>query len=328
MKKSILHTIAKQWIFLFLLLPILAGCAARGDNQSRERSTLIHTSGMEPARGQSPLFLIPGWQHPFNRIGKVRAEKAGNQIRIFIDPDTPVFYHQQFSFASALGQYTNQVFRIHFSEIPFSLFPFHLGAGNNVGLLVIITQDHDNRPILITTVNTCGCYLSFTPTNYLPREAYPDGWPKEEQSVYGEILPARLDMGLEDASLLITIRPGVHRVMEMQAVKTTALPPIQRIQAERVPLTALKNLPLPQGDSTSMFYQQWPLRGHVKGAIKPWESLFLGLISLDFYVGMDKEYGRTEESGNPFYTSLKPWNRNSSDMNNFAAFLKFYGWKL
>jgi len=77
-----------------------------------------------------------------------------------------------------------------------------------------------------------------------------------------------------------------------------------------------------------MFYDTWPLRGHVKGAIKPWESLMLSLVSLDFYVGMDKEYGNTAESGNPFYTSLKPWNRQRSDMNNFAGFLQFHGWKL
>ena len=31
---------------------------------------------------------------------------------------------------------------------------------------------------------------------------------------------------------------------------------------------------------------------------------------------------------NPFYTSLKPWNREASDMWDFATFLKFWGWRL
>ena len=31
---------------------------------------------------------------------------------------------------------------------------------------------------------------------------------------------------------------------------------------------------------------------------------------------------------NHLYTSLKPWNRNESDMWNFARFLEFWGWRL
>ena len=68
-------------------------------------------------------------------------------------------------------------------------------------------------------------------------------------------------------------------------------------------LDALKKLPLEDGGLTSLYYSDWPLSGHVKGAIKPWESLLLSVVSLDFFVGMDKEYGDTQESGNPFYTS-------------------------
>ena len=91
---------------------------------------------------------------------------------------------------------------------------------------------------------------------------------------------------------------------------------------------ANKTLPLENGEVTSLYYDQWPLQGHVKGSIKPWESLLLSLVSLDFYVGMDKEYGDTAVSGNPFYTSLFPWNRRASDMNDFAGFLNFWGWRL
>jgi len=66
----------------------------------------------------------------------------------------------------------------------------------------------------------------------------------------------------------------------------------------------------------------------VNGSIKPWESLFLGLPSLDPLVGSDKAYGNGRETGNPFYTSLKPWNREASDMWDFPGFLRFWGWRL
>ncbi len=36
----------------------------------------------------------------------------------------------------------------------------------------------------------------------------------------------------------------------------------------------------------------------------------------------------SEITQNPFYTSLKPWNRKASDMWNFAHFLQFWGWRL
>ena len=90
----------------------------------------------------------------------------------------------------------------------------------------------------------------------------------------------------------------------------------------------MKQLPLDDGSVSSFYYSGWPLAGHVKGAIKPWESLLLSLVSLDLFIGMDTEYGETAVSGNPFYTSLKPWNRSASDMNDFAAYPRFNGWKL
>ena len=100
------------------------------------------------------------------------------------------------------------------------------------------------------------------------------------------------------------------------------------VNAVLADLASLKKLPLEDGTTTSFYHQDWPLTGHVKEAIKPWETLLLGLVSLDLFVGMDKEYGDTLESGNPFYTSLKPWNRSVSDMNDFAGYLRFNGWRL
>ncbi|HID70249.1 MAG TPA: hypothetical protein EYP35_07295 [Desulfobacterales bacterium] len=254
--------------------------------------------------------------------------RASREDQIFIDPQKPVFYFSKRSFTTSNGTYTNLIYRIHFVETPFSLFPYYLAAGKNTGMLVTITADLENRPLLITTVNTCGCYVTIIPTNHLPAQAYPASWSDKEQHIYGEVLPARIEMKTAGDKLLVTIRPAVHRVMDVRIVDADAMADVPKSIADILPLSILKSLQLPEGGTTSMFYDTWPLKGHVKGAIKPWETLLLSLVSMDLFVGMDKEYGNTTESGNPFYTSLKPWNRQASDMNNFAKFLQFYGWNL
>ncbi len=275
-----------------------------------------------------PSFLIYSWHKPYNRVGKVLAVKRGESERIFVDPEQAVIYSDKVLFTTERGKYTNLVYRIHFSQIPYTLIPFHLTAGNNPGLLVVIAYDGRNRPLLVTTVNTCGCFVSIVPTSYLPGESYPYNWQETEQDVYGEVLPARLEMNSPDDSLLVSIRPTEHRVMNIEVWKNDVICPMPTVVADVLPLSSLKSLELADGQTTSMYYDQWPLKGHVKGAIKPWESILLGLVSLDLYVGMDKEYGSRVEGSNPFYTSLKPWNRTRSDMNDFAGFLKFYGWNL
>jgi len=102
---------------------------------------------------------------------------------------------------------------------------------------------------------------------------------------------------------------------------------VPRRRADLVPMSALDALAHEDG-TVSLFHDTWPLTGFVKGAFKPWETLLLGPISLDPFVGMDKRYRDTEETGNPFYTSLKPWNRRASDLWHFQRFLRFWGWKL
>ncbi len=264
----------------------------------------------------------------YNRIGAVRAEQQAGHERIVIDPSQAVFYFGKFLFTTQKDTYTNLIYRAHFPRVPFSLVPFHLAYGSNVGILVVITVDSDHKPILVTTANTCGCYVAVIPTNYLPPHAFPANWPETKQNIYGERLPSRLSLNAPDDTFLITVRPAVNRVMDVQVIKKNFPFPHHEIIADIKALAELKSLPLGNGETTSMFYDDWPLQGHVKGAVKPWESLLLSLVSLDLFVGMDKEYGSTAESGNPFYTSLKPWNRKASDMNDFAVFLEFYGWKL
>jgi hypothetical protein len=210
--------------------------------------------------------------------------------------------------------------------------PFYLTSGKNVGVVVVVTLDGDDRPVLVTSTNTCGCYAAIVPTNYLPRDALPETWDEKPVEVYGEKLPWILDYsGKKNPKLLVHLRPEVHRVMDLEIVQGQNLLDNKGFRSIQAPLRHaddLEQIPIGGESTTSMYYDFGPQKGHVKGSMKIWETLLLGLISWDFFVGADKVYGNNEEYDNPFYTSLKPWNREASDMSDFAKFLKFWGWRL
>jgi hypothetical protein len=313
-----------------LLVLFLSGCAVH-ENTMEENASLhviVDTSSSDLETVFAPVFVLSGQQESYNRIGRVLAEKVNGHEEISIDPNQPVIYAGRFPFSTQRGVYLNLVYRVHFQKTPFSLIPFHLAAGNNVGLLVIVTLNEEHIPLLVTTVNTCGCYTMVIPTGFLPDDAYPEDWDTREHYFYGEVLPTGVPAYNSDDALLITVRPKVHRVMDVNIFKRKKLLAKEVVVAEMMSLQSLKTLPLENGEVTSFYYDQWPLQGHVKGSIKPWESLLLSLVSLDFYVGMDKEYGDTKQSGNSFHTSIFPWNRQASDMNDFGKFLGFWGWRL
>jgi hypothetical protein len=314
-------------LFCSLLLP---GCAARLPVDRKDQVVVARTAPAAPLlAARAPSFLLQDTQAPHNRIGRVEATGKKGLESVGINTGTPVIYAESRLFSTGLGTYTNLVYRIHFPETPCSLVPFYLSAGKNVGLLVILTLDAQQRPLLLTTANTCGCYAASIPTELLPPALYPDDWPSSDQlSVFGEQLPARLKAVQDDETIQVLVRGDVHRVRDVRVIpkNTLLLGPVQ--QAEIAALESLKSLPLGDGTVTSFYYEHGPLKGHVKGAIKPWETLFLSLASLDLFIGMDKEFGDTQASGNPFFTSLKPWNRSASDLNDFAAYLRFNGWKL
>ncbi len=317
-------------VLTLLLALILSGCAGYNDTIGTDAGLhiIVNNPSSDLLRSFAPVLVLPGAKESHNRIGKVLAEKNNGHEKIIIDPTHPVIYADKRPFSTRFGTYINMVYRVHFQKTPFSLVPFHFATGNNIGFLVIVTLNEDYTPLLVTTVNTCGCYALVIPTAALPADAYPEDWKPEKQYFYGEKLPTSIPAYTRDDSLLITVRPEVHRVMNVTVSHRKELAAKNLAVAEIMPLQSLKRLPLQHGEVTSLYYDAWPLQGHVKGSIKLWESLLLSLVSLDFYVGMDKEYGDTAVSGNPFYTSLLPWNRQASDLNDFAGFLGFWGWRL
>ena len=318
-----------------LLLFCIFGCAHPPVHEIEGTVPIYYGSKHQDLLVQrnSPLFAAYGWDHSWNRIGtpSARTNEKGEDV-IYVDGDRPTIYWMKREFVTQRGSYTNLIYRVHFSEVPFSLAPFYLTAGKNVGLMVIQTLDANQRPLLVTTVSTCGCYVAIIPTTHLPEEAYPEGWNLAEPvQVYGETLPSLLDFrNIRLPKLLVHLRPDLHRVINLEVVEEALLThpgSHNLIETPVLPMENLTQIPI-NGRHTSFFYEDWPHKGFVKDSFKSWEAISLSLISLDFFVGTDKIYGDSNTTGTRFYTSLKPWNREVSDMWNFDRFLQFYGWRL
>ena len=318
-----------------LTVLLLSGCAQRRPLATSTRPTVFRPTPSDSGvlSRWAPAFRVyaPGEAH--NRIGHPRLRMDGNgRETASVDPQQPAIFTQVRTFRTARGgHYTNLIYRVHFPAIPFKLVPFHLAAGRNPGLLVVVTLNADGLPVLVTTVHTCGCYLGMVPTGRLPTTALPADWSAQPQKIYGEILPHRVDYAIQPSPrLLVHLRPGVHRVVHLEVIEDAALEDrsqFEVVSAPLVPMSQLDRLPVP-GGTRSFFHRTGPRRGFVKGAVKPWETLLLGIVSLDPWVGTDKAYEDARLSGTPFYTSLKPWNRQASDMWEFADFLQFWGWRL
>jgi len=249
---------------------------------------------------------------------------------IFIDINHPTLYYGTDSFDTEKDRYTNYIYRVHFPETPFSLIPFYLTSGSNPGLIIVVTVGSNLKPLLVTAVHTCGCYLAIIPTSFLSRNSYPECWDDKVLKVYGERLTPLLDFNsYSNPALFVSVRPDIHRVMKIELIEKSKLKtsPSSHKKMASADLASLEAIPL-NDTTTSFFHHGGIFDGHVKGSIKPWETLLMSLISLDIFVGSDKKYDLGFQTTNPFYTSLKPWNRTASDMRNFKRFLRFWGWRL
>ncbi len=322
-----------RWWGIVVIAVWFWGCAHHQPLPAEPYQLAFRTHAAQTSQREkwSPVFIVYGHSQVYNRIGRPSvALEENSEQRVFIDTEDPVVYFLERTFKTEKATYTNFIYRVHFPGTPYSLIPFNLSAGKNVGIIVVVTVDADNRPVLVTTVHTCGCYKAIVPTRYLRREALPVNWYNAPLKVYGEKLPPELEFeGVPSPRILVHLRPGVHRVMDLE------VRPEQYLSSERfreIPMkmesiSQLERLPF-DGTTTSFFHQEGVLKGHVKGSVKPLETLFMSLISLDLFVGTDKAYSDTTETGNPFYTSLKPWRREDSNMWYFARFLRYWGWRL
>lgn len=313
-----------------LVLAGLSSCATIA-KRPPHHNTLVYAPSAKASLVQrfSPIFVVERGDISYNRIGTpaVAAKHEGREV--FVDPEWATIYTEVREFTTERGKYTNLIYRIHFAEIPFSLVPFHLGAGKNIGLLVVVTLDSTQSPLLYTLVHTCGCYLAFVATSQLDENMWKSGWNSGRQLVYGENLPSLVSLGSHTKKrLAVQLAPATHRVKNVWPATAKSLRHYSFVPVRWQPLEALEKLRHSDGSVTSFYETAGPRFGYVKGSGKIWERLLISWWALDWYVGEDKKLGRHRDDGIVFYTSLKPWARKESDLRDFVGFLRYWGWKL
>lgn len=276
----------------------------------------------------APVFIIDEAAKPHNRIGRPAARQLPTgEVRVLVDPDEAVLYAAEQPFRIGRARYLNLVYRLHFQQTPLGLFPFHLEAGNNPGLLLVLTLDQEQRPLLLTTVHTCGCYLAFVPFAAISPASLPPAWNRRQQTVYGQRLPGMLADLASNERLAVFVQSGNHRVRDLRLLARKEQARYRAVEMQVLPLAQLRRLPVAQG-TVSFFEEEGPRQGYVKGSHKPLERLLMSWWAFDWRVGEDKALIEAAGGGPPFYTSLKFWRRHDSDMKDFPRFLKYWGWRL
>ncbi len=312
-------------------LMAMYGCSNLQVNSAVPRMAYIPAGEDDLARNMPIIFV----EHPevsYNLIGEPVIYEEDARFRLLINTENAVAYGEIRPFETERGRYINYIYRIHFDQVPFSLLPFNLTMGENVGLIFIVTTNEQQQPLLITSVHTCGCYLAFVPTSNLTQMALPESWNLLSQHVYGAALPGLLTLNNEKPGEKISIflRSENHRVINLKINNTDEIASEFRVHKLPLrPMADLERLKLPgNGNWISMYEPDGRQRGYVRGSSKPFEFLLMSWWSLDSRVGMDKRYGQPGDYGPVFYTSLKPWARQQSDMRDFPRFLDYWGWRL
>lgn len=325
----------KKNFFLIILLHFVVSCAplAQIQDKNERLAYLPQAADQTLLYKHLPVFIIENKSKSYNRIGTAKAELTSDGgERVYVDPREATVYTDERNFKTANDAYTNLLYRIHFSETPYGLFPFQIAAGKNVGLLVIVTLNSYNQPVLYTLVHTCGCYLALIPTTHLSHKAYPPDWPEKEQVIYSEILPALLDprdKSGKHLQLTILIRDASHRIKDVWVSGRHKVEALETASYRILPFPALENLPLHGSDRITSFYETSGSRaGHVKDSCKPLERLLISWWAFDWNIGEDKKLSADKNEPPVFFTSLKPWAREASDMRDFPTFLSYWGWRL
>ncbi|MEW6426451.1 MAG: hypothetical protein AB1568_00305 [Thermodesulfobacteriota bacterium] len=323
---------------VLLLLAVCCGCSTGIHPETRPATRrVVYAVAGDATRSLlhrfAPVYTVVEENPSDDRIGRaaIRRDDTGAE-ETYVDPRQPVVYaEERMVNLPGGGGFRNLIYRVHFPAVPFRLLPLQLTAGRNGGLIVIISLDSDNLPLLVTTVHTCGCYLAMFPTSNLKSAELPPGWNPEKQEVYGISLPGtlRADPAWADAVPVVMVTGEMHRIAGIAMVpRQRILAGIEPVALTVMPMAALERLPLPDGGYSSFFHEEGREKGYVKGSDKVLERFLIGWWALDWNVGADKKLGLPEEGGAVFYTSLKFWDRHRSDLRDFPRFLDYWGWNL
>jgi hypothetical protein len=279
----------------------------------------------------TPAFLIRKGEEKYNRIGMPAVRQtADRKTEIYVNPNKPAIFYETMEFSTNRARYRNLIYRVHFEKVPFGFGNFNFTTGNNPGILIIYTLNEEGKLILVTTLHTCGCFLTFFPTDEMDRELYPADWPEESQGSYGKTLPGHLEISPRHFSdqIVFTLESATHRIVDVTLSTDDFMKnSIETIAMDKLPMSKLYHLPFK--DSTESFFEMdGPRNGYVRNNTKILERLLISWWAFDFHVGEDKAYGADDRSEAILYTSLKFWARKASDLKDFPRFLSYWGWKL
>ena len=310
-------------VLCLVFLSLLTSCASSPTVQTQKEILYVAPQPATIKKFHTPAFLIKEPEEQYNKIGmpSVR-EVANHKPEIYVAPDKPAIFFETQKFTTAKGTYKNLIYRIHFEQVPFALGKFNLTAGNNPGILIIYTLDAKEQLLLVTTVNTCGCFLAFFPTKALPDKSFPADWPIKSQWVYGYNLPSLLQPNQPENSerIVFTLESETHRISDVVVSEQDTLQKVnETIDMGLFSMDYLYQLPF-KDNTESFFEMDGARKGYVRNNIKILERLFISWWAFDLHVGEDKAYGSADTSETIFYTSLKFWDRKSSDLKNFPAF--------
>jgi hypothetical protein len=279
----------------------------------------------------APSFVVARVEESYNRIGAIVLERGGfGGLSVRVDPDRPVIY-TEVRLDIVGGELVRQlVYRVHFEKIPFEFSLKFYEAHRNPGLLVVVTVDAAAaKPRFVTVVHTCGCYAAILPTSHVPAAALPKDRARDVVHIYGQTLPAILEVPSAGARLRLSLEAGSHRATDVRF--DTAPPSGRVIPIEFRPIADLRDMPVlggSDGERASAFHDTWPARGHLRGAWNPFEGLTLwGIVALDPMVGMDKDLGDPAQTGTAFYTMLTPWLQSASRLDRFDRLLRELGYR-
>lgn len=333
-----------RFLFFIAAIFLFTSCAHEPKSLSLDESraylgsTLVTSSEVKTPKEERelfaehcPIFVIEDENKTYNKIGEPKLKRVvQDKLEAYVDPTSAIIYTQKRTFTTSRGTYTNLIYRVHFEKVPYMLKPFHVGAGKNVGLLVVVTLNEKELPVLVTTVHTCGCYISIIPTTHLEKGAFPIDWKPEPKYRYGEKHSPLLTYPDGDGyHPTLYLRKETHRVSDVFIKKADHVKQqFDIVKMEMRPMEQLEHLTVVGEDEEASLYYTGLNKGYVRNALKPFEFLFISPWAFDFNVGVDKKYASSRELHARFYTSLNVAYRQESDMWNFARFLKFWGWNL
>ncbi len=213
------------------------------------------------ARNFAPL-LVQQQATAADHWGKV--ERTGSDV--VIDPQQPLIYW----YCDHLFRGSEPLLRINYviwyPRRDGGITPW-MERGRYDGLTIGVTLAADGRPLVVESMNNCGCYLQFFPGAALPP-------PRPVPFAPDPLVPQELPESAANQRLAVYVNAGWHQVIRLAAV---ALPG-DAGSYQLADYRDLEQLPGPDGEITSLFDGDGLLPGSER--VERWLFFSMGIPSV------------------------------------------------